>query len=165
MKIGVPKETVPRERRVALTPDAVASLVKDGLEVLVEHGAGDGAFFDDASYTKAGATIAPDAAALYGQADVVAKVQKPTPAEVELLREGAVLISFLQALTSPELLQRLAARRVTSFGMEGIPRISRAQKMDALSSQANIAGYKAVLLAAESLRKSLPILWKALRNG
>jgi len=161
MKIGVPKETVPRERRVALTPDAVASLVKEGLELVVERGAGDGAFFDDASYAKAGATIAPDAASLYGQADVVAKVQKPTPAEVDLLRDGAVLISFLQALTSPELMQRLAARRVTSFGMEGIPRISRAQKMDALSSQANIAGYKAVLIAAESLAKFFPMLMTA----
>ena len=87
---------------------------------------------------------------------VVLKVQKPALDEVEPLREGTVLVSFLQALTSPDLVQRLAARRITSFGMEGIPRISRAQKMDALSSQANIAGYKAVLIAAESLREVLP---------
>ena len=105
--------------------------------------------------------IVADAAALYGQADVVLKVQKPTLAEVDRLREGTVLVAFLQALTSPDLVQRLAARRITSFGMEGIPRISRAQKMDALSSQANIAGYKAVLIAAESLPKFFPMLMTA----
>ena len=156
MKVAVPREISPGERRVALTPDAAAALVKGGLEVLVETGAGDGAFHADAAFEKAGARIAPDAGALYGQADVVLKVQKPALDEVDRLREGTVLVSFLQALTSPDLVQRLAARRITSFGMEGIPRISRAQKMDALSSQANIAGYKAVLIAAESLAEVLP---------
>src|SRR5262249_48247267 len=110
---------------------------------------------------KGGPRVVPDAAALYGQADIVLKVQKPTLDEVARLREGTVLVSFLQALTSPDLVQRLAARRITSFGMEGIPRISRAQKMDALSSQANIAGYKAVLIAAESLPKFFPMLMTA----
>jgi NAD(P) transhydrogenase subunit alpha len=161
MRVAVPKEITPRERRVALTPDAAAALVKGGIEVLVETGAGDGAFHSDAAYEKAGARIAPDAATLYGQADVVLKVQKPTLDEVDRMREGAVLVSLLQALTSPELVQRLVARRITSFGMEGIPRISRAQKMDALSSQANLAGYKAVLLAAESLPKFFPMLMTA----
>jgi NAD(P) transhydrogenase subunit alpha len=161
MRVAVPKEITPRERRVALTPDAAAALVKGGIEVLVETGAGDGAFHSDAAYEKAGARIAPDAATLYGQADVVLKVQKPTLDEVDRMREGAVLVALLQALTSPELVQRLAARRITSFGMEGIPRISRAQKMDALSSQANLAGYKAVLLAAESLPKFFPMLMTA----
>src|SRR5207244_11183691 len=118
----------------------------------------DGAFHSDPAYETAGARIAPDAATLYQQADVVLKVQKPTLDEVDRMREGAVLVSFLQALTSPELVQRLAARRITSFGMEGIPRISRAQKMDALSSQANIAGYKAVLIAAESLPRFFPMM-------
>jgi len=127
----------------------------------VETGAGDGAFHFDAAFEKAGARIVPDAGALYGQADVVLKVQKPTLAEVDQLHEGAVLVSFLQALTSPDLVSRLAARRITSFGMEGIPRISRAQKMDALSSQANIAGYKAVLIAAESLPKFFPMMMTA----
>src|SRR5204862_6401969 len=103
----------------------------------------------------------PDATALLADADVVVKVQKPGLDEVDRLREGTVLVAFLQALTSPELVQRLAARRITSFGMEGIPRISRAQKMDALSSQANIAGYKAVLIAAESLPKFFPMLMTA----
>ena len=151
VKVAVPREIAPGERRIALVPDAAAALVKSGLEVLVETGAGEGAFHADAAFEKAGARIVPDAGTLYGQADVVLKVQRPTLGEVDRLREGAVLVSFLQALTSPDLVERLAARGITSFGMEGIPRISRAQKMDALSSQANLAGYKAVLIAAESL--------------
>jgi NAD(P) transhydrogenase subunit alpha len=161
LKIAVPREIAPGERRVALTPEAAAALVKSGVEVLVESGAGEGAFHPDAAFEKAGARVVPGAAALYDQADVVLKVQKPALAEVERLREGAVLVSFLQALTSPDLVRQLAARRITSFGMEGIPRISRAQKMDALSSQANIAGYKAVLIAAESLPKFFPMLMTA----
>ncbi len=161
MKIAVPREITPGERRVALTPDAAAALIKGGLEVVIETGAGDGAFHPDLVFEQAGARIAPDADTLYAQADVLLKVQKPALAEVDRLREGAVLVSFLQALTSPDLVQRLAARRITSFGMEGIPRISRAQKMDALSSQANIAGYKAVLIAGESLAKFFPMLMTA----
>src|SRR5881296_207031 len=161
MKVAVPKEIAPGERRVAVTPDAAAALVKSGLEVLVQSGAGDGAFHFDAAFEKAGVRIVSDAGTLCGQADVVLKVQKPTLAEVDRLREGAVLIALLQALTSPDLVQRLAGRRITSFGMEGIPRISRAQKMDALSSQANIAGYKAVLIAAESLPKFFPMMMTA----
>ena len=161
MKIAVPKEITPGEHRVALTPEAVAGLVKSKLDVLVETGAGEGAFHHDEAFAKAGAQIVPDAAGLYSQADIVTKVQKPTLEEVEQLREGTVLVSLLQALSSPELIQRLATRRITSFGMEGIPRISRAQKMDALSSQANIAGYKAVLIAAESLAKFFPMMMTA----
>ena len=160
MRIAVPRETTPGERRVALTPDAAAALVKTGLEVLVEAGAGEGAFHADAAYDKAGAKIVRDGG-VWREADVAVKVQKPTLDEVDQLRSGAVLVSFLQALTSPELVERLAARQITSFGMEGIPRISRAQKMDALSSQANIAGYKAVLIAAESLPKFFPMLMTA----
>src|SRR5437660_2556470 len=158
MKIGVPKEIVPGERRVALTPDATAALVKGGLQVVVERGAGEGAFHADGAFEAAGAGIVADISA---EADVVLKVQKPALDEVDRLREGTVLVAFLQALTSPELVERLAARRITSFGMEGIPRISRAQKMDALSSQANIAGYKAVLIAAESLAKFFPMMMTA----
>jgi NAD(P) transhydrogenase subunit alpha len=161
MKIAVPKETAPGERRVALTPDAAAGLVKGGLEVLMQAGAGADAFHSDDAFEKAGARVVPDAGTLYGQADVVLKVQKPALDEVDRLRENAVLVSFLQALGSPDLVQRLAARRITSFGMEQVPRISRAQKMDALSSQANIAGYKAVLIAAESLAKFFPMLMTA----
>ena len=158
MKIGVPKEIVPGERRVALTPDTTAALVKSGLQVVVERGAGEGAFHSDAAFEAAGARIVAD---IYAEADVVLKVQKPTLDEVDRLREGTVLVSFLQALTSADLVQRLAARRITSFGMEGIPRISRAQKMDALSSQANIAGYRAALIAAESLAKFFPMMMTA----
>ena len=161
MKIGVPKEIAPRERRVALTADATVALVKSGLDVLIESGAGDGAFQSDAAFAKAGARIVPDAATLCGESDVVVKVQKPTLEEVDRLRSSSVLVAFLQALTSADLVQRLAARRITSFGMEGIPRISRAQKMDALSSQANIAGYQAVLIAAEALPKFFPMLMTA----
>jgi len=161
MKIAVPREILPGERRVALTPDAAAGLVKGGLEVLVESGAGEGAFHRDGDFEKAGARIAPDGATLWAQADVVLKVQRPELDELYRLREGSVLVSFLQALTNPVLVQRLVDRRITSFGMEGIPRISRAQKMDALSSQANIAGYKAVLIAAESLAKFFPMMMTA----
>jgi NAD(P) transhydrogenase subunit alpha len=161
MRIAVPREIAHGEHRVALTPDAAATLVTLGLEVVIETGAGDGAFHSDAAFERTGARIAPDADTLYAQANVVLKVQKPAPGEVSQIREGAVLVSFLQALTSPDLVQQLAARRVTSFGMEEIPRISRAQKMDALSSQANIAGYKAVLIAAESLAKFFPMLMTA----
>src|SRR5258705_1963431 len=161
MKIAVPREIVPGERRVALTPDAAGALVKAGLEVRGEAGAGGGAFHADGVFEKAGARIVPDAGTLFGQADVVLKVQKPSLEEVGRLREGTVLVAFLQALGSPDLVQRLAARRITSFGMEQVPRISRAQKMDALSSQANIAGYKAVLIAAESLAKFFPMLMTA----
>src|SRR5438046_10212165 len=161
MRVGVPREIVPGERRVALTPDAAAALVKAGLQVLVETRAGESAVHSDAALDSAGARLVPDAGILYGQADVVVKVQKPALAEVDRLREGVVLVSCLQALTSPQLVQRLAARRITSFGMEGIPRISRAQKMDALSSQANIAGYKAVLIAAESLPRFFPMMMTA----
>jgi H+-translocating NAD(P) transhydrogenase subunit alpha len=161
MKVAVPRERAPGERRVALTPDAVTALVKSGTEVLVEAGAGEGAFHADAAFEQAGARIATGPGAVYAEADAVLKVQKPASDEVEQMHEGSVLISFLQALTSPDLVRILAARRITSFGMEGIPRISRAQKMDALSSQANIAGYKAVLIAAESLPKFFPMLMTA----
>ena len=165
MKVAVPRERVAGERRVALTPEAAAALVKSGLEVVVEHGAGDGAAFFDDAYTAVGATIAADAASLYGQGDVVLKVQRPIEDggrhEVDLLREGSVLVGLLEALTQPDLVRRLAARRVTAFGMEGIPRISRAQKMDALSSQANIAGYRASLIAAQALPKFFPMFMTA----
>src|SRR4029453_9981850 len=125
MKIAVPRETRPGERRVALTPDAAAALTKSGLEVLVEAGAGEGAFHADAAFERSGARVVAEADALYGQADVVLKVQKPTPAGGDGMGEAAGGVAFLQALTSPELVRRLAVRRLTTFGMEGIPRISR----------------------------------------
>ncbi|HEX9268709.1 MAG TPA: Re/Si-specific NAD(P)(+) transhydrogenase subunit alpha [Candidatus Limnocylindria bacterium] len=160
MKIGVPRETTAGERRVALVPEAVAKLVKAGSEVMVESGAGAGASHDDDAYRAAGATVATDRAAALG-ADVVLKVQKPTPEEIGLLREGAALIGTLQPLTNPDLVRALVAKRTTSFSMDAIPRVTRAQPMDSLSSQSNIAGYKAVLLAANSLPKFFPMLTTA----
>ncbi len=160
MKIGVPRETAPDERRVALVPETVAKLAASGFAVDVEHDAGAGAFFADDAYRSAGATVAGDARAAFG-ADIVLKVQKPSTAEVGLMREGAALIGTLQPLTSPDLVRALVARRLTAFSMDQVPRVTRAQPMDSLSSQSNIAGYKAVLLAAGSLAKFFPMLTTA----
>jgi NAD(P) transhydrogenase subunit alpha len=164
MKVGVPKEIVVGENRVALVPDAVGLLRKAGLQILFESGAGEGAFFPDRAYEAAGATIVSDPVALFTEADVVLKVQTPVlnpvlgKHEVELMREGTVLISFLQPVSHPDLVNRLAERKITVFSMDLIPRIARAQKMDALSSQSTVAGYKAVLVAASSLGKFFPML-------
>ncbi len=156
MRLGVPKEISDGERRVALVPQAVAKLVEAGHEVQVETGAGTGSYFSDEDYREAGASIAESPQTAY-QADVIFKVRKPQPQEIEMMREGAVLIGFLEPLTSPELIRKLAERKLSAFAMETVPRISRAQKMDALSSQANIAGYRAALIAANSLAKFLPM--------
>ncbi len=153
MKLGVPRETVAGERRVALVPDTVAKLVKAGHEVVVEAGAGVESGFPDATYQAAGAKTGDP-----WTADLVCKVQKPDTAEVGKIREGAALIGTLQAATNPDLLRQLAGRRVTAFSLELLPRITRAQAMDVLSSQATVAGYKAVLLAAETVPKFLPML-------
>ena len=147
------------ETRVALTPDTLARL--KGVQVLIEAGAGESAGFSDGAYVSAGASIAPDAAALYGQADVVLKVRPPSPEEAGRLKEGAVLISFLYPSANAVAVKALAGRKASALAMELIPRISRAQSMDALSSQATVAGYKAVLLAAESLPKFFPMLMTA----
>ena len=150
--IGVPREAAPGERRVALVPDVVRRLVAAGAEIVVESGAGTGALIDDASYVAAGARIGDDA----WDCDVVVKVTPPTPAEVDRLRDDAILVGFLAARQ-----RLLAARGITAFAMEAIPRISRAQGMDALSSQATIAGYKAVLVAAEHATRLLPMMTTA----
>src|SRR6266568_1650008 len=161
MKVGVPKETAINERRVALVPETVGRLVQAGLEVLVERGAGEGAFCADELYRAAGATLLPDAGRVLAGADVVVKVQRPAPEEAAQLRAGVVLISFLQAARFPELVRQLAGRRVTTFSMEQVPRLTRAQSMDALSSQATVAGYKAVLVAAAASPRLLPMLTTA----
>src|SRR6059036_3438758 len=161
MKVGVPKETAINERRVALVPETVGRLVQAGLEVLVERGAGEGAFCADELYRAAGATLVPEAGRVLAGADVVVKVQRPAPEEAAQLRAGAVLISFLQAARFPELVRQLAGRRVTTFSMEQVPRLTRAQSMDALSSQATVAGYKAVLVAAAASPRLLPMLTTA----
>jgi proton-translocating NAD(P)+ transhydrogenase subunit alpha len=155
MRIGVPKETSAGERRVALVPDVIARL--QGFDVQVERGAGEGASFPDSAYAEAGAELVDDA---FSGADVVVKVAKPTPDEVERLR-GKVLIGFLQPLTDKEGIERLVAAEVTAFAMESIPRITRAQPMDALSSQSTVAGYMAALMAAERLPRFFPMLMTA----
>ncbi len=154
----MPRERAAGERRVALVPELVGRLVPGGFEVLVERGAGEAASFLDAAYEEAGARVVDD---VYGEAEAVAKVQKPSEDEAARLREGQVLIGFLQPLTDPEGIARLAGRGVTGFAMEAIPRITRAQPMDALSSQATVSGYKATLLAAERLPKFFPMLMTA----
>jgi NAD(P) transhydrogenase subunit alpha len=153
MKIGVPKEVRPGERRVAATPESVGRLVKLGFDVVIEKDAGAGAAFPDNEYEKAGARIAPSARELWQTADVVLKVQPPEQhptlgPETELLREGATLVSFFYPAKNKELIEALAKRKATVLAMDQVPRVTRAQKMDALSSMANIAGYRAVIEAA-----------------
>jgi NAD(P) transhydrogenase subunit alpha len=157
MKIGVPKETAEGERRVALVPDVVKALTEKGIEVAVESGAGEGASHADSEYTEAGAKVGDDP---WG-ADIVLKVRPPTDEEVGRLRQGQVLIGFLEPLTNSGLARSLADKGVTSFAMEAIPRITRAQSMDALSSQANLGGYMSVLIAARESGKLFPMMTTA----
>ena len=156
MRIGVPKETAAGERRVALVPETVGKLTGGGFEVIFERGAGGAASFPDSAFEDAGARLGD-----WAEADAVAKVQKPTADEVTRLRDGQVLIGFLQPLTDREGIERLASQGVVAFAMESIPRITRAQSMVALSSQATVSGYKATLLAAERLPKFFPMLMTA----
>ncbi|MDZ4699590.1 MAG: Re/Si-specific NAD(P)(+) transhydrogenase subunit alpha [Rhodothermales bacterium] len=157
--IGVPAETATDERRVALVPEVVGRLVKKGMEIIVEAGAGAGSYHGDAAFTAAGARIGTRVDA-FG-ADLVLKVAPPSDAEVGMLREGAIYIGFLSPLDAPQVTRSLAAQKVTAFSTELVPRISRAQKMDALSAMSSIAGYKAVLKAAEALPKFFPLLTTA----
>jgi NAD(P) transhydrogenase subunit alpha len=159
--IAVPTETAPNERRVALIPDAVKKYVASGLTVLVQSGAGAGAFIADDTYAQAGARIIPDAPTLYGQGDLILKVQRPTPQEVDQMKPGATLIAFLSPMVNLDLVRQLVQRRITAFSMDAIPRTTRAQYMDALSSMATVAGYKAVLLAADHTAKFFPLLTTA----
>jgi NAD(P) transhydrogenase subunit alpha len=161
VKVGTPKESAPDERRVALVPDTATRLGAAALEVNVESGAGSAAYITDEAYQQAGAKIVKSAATLFGEADAVLKVQAPSAAEVELINKGAVLISFLQPATQGDIVRALAKRGVTAFSLELVPRISRAQSMDALSSQASAAGYKAVLMAAGRLGKFFPMMMTA----
>ncbi|HEX9686977.1 MAG TPA: Re/Si-specific NAD(P)(+) transhydrogenase subunit alpha, partial [Burkholderiales bacterium] len=146
--IGVPRETAAGERRVATVPEVVEKLVKLGFRVAVESGAGEAANFSDDAYRAAGAEIVGDAGSLWARSDIVFKVRGPSPDEVGLMREGGALVSFIWPAQNPELMQQLAARKATVLAMDSVPRISRAQKLDALSSMANIAGYRAVIEAA-----------------
>jgi len=158
MKIGVPRETAASERRVALTPDIAGRLVKAGLAVLVERGAGEAASFGNEAYQAAGATVVATAPEVFGQSDAVLKVQPPSIAEIRLCREGTALVAVFQPSAEQEAVSELAARKVTSFSLALLPRITRAQPMDVLSSQATVAGYKAVLLAAAATGRFFPML-------
>src|SRR6184192_239694 len=156
MRIGVVRETAPGERRVALVPETVGRLAKAGNELIVERGSGEAASFPDRMYTEAGASIGD-----VWSAEMVLKVARPSDEEIGKLRTGTVLIAFLSPLTNHSLVRDLGRRRVTALSMDAIPRITRAQPMDALSSQATVAGYKAVLLAAVALPRFFPMLTTA----
>ena len=157
VKIGVPKETAEGEQRVGLVPETVTRLVKDGFEVLVESGAGRD-YNLDANYEQAGAQVVPEAEGVYAEADLIVKVAKPKEKEIEDLREGQVIVCFLNGPQHPQLVKKLAEARVTVFSNEAVPRTSVAQSMDALSSMGSIAGYKCALIGANSLGKYVPML-------
>jgi H+-translocating NAD(P) transhydrogenase subunit alpha len=159
MRVGVPSERVEGERRVALVPEVVRKLTAKGLEVAVEAGAGAGALLPDDTFAEAGATVSGDGEAW--RADVVVKVAPPSTEEIARLARGGVLVGFLAPLTSPQTTRALADAGVTAFAMEAIPRISRAQSMDALSSQSNVSGYRAALLAAQEMGRFYPMLMTA----
>ncbi|MEK6589468.1 MAG: Re/Si-specific NAD(P)(+) transhydrogenase subunit alpha [Nitrospinota bacterium] len=167
MIVGIPKETFPGERRVAIIPAAVPALMKAGLEIHVESGAGDSAGFPDPAYQKEGAHIVPSHTEVFKNANVILQVRavgaNPEAGrfDIELMRQDQIIIGFLDPLTFPESVKEISEKGVTAFALELIPRISRAQSMDALSSMASIAGYKAVLLAAERLPKIFPMLMTA----
>jgi H+-translocating NAD(P) transhydrogenase subunit alpha len=161
MKIGIPKETKERETRVALSPDVVKNLIKSGFEISIESNAGMSSYFSDADYSNAGAIIKTDKNELYANSDIILKVNAPTGDEIAQMKKSAVLISFMWAATNPALVDACEKAGITSFSVDAIPRISRAQKMDALSSQSNLAGYKTVLLGANALGKIFPLMMTA----
>src|SRR5215212_5661724 len=161
MKVGVAKETAPGERRVALVPEAIAKLTAAGLEVLVEHSAGSGARIPDSAFAEAGASVV-STVDLYGQSDIVLRVQKPSESEIRVMRKGQAVLGLLQPLIDPKTARALADQGVTAISLDAIPRtLSRAQSMDALSSQANVGGYKAVLIAANEYGRYFPLLTTA----
>lgn len=161
MKIAVVKELKVPEKRVALTPDVVKLLVKAGFQCSIETSAGDASGFSDSSFEAVGATINGSKSSLLKEADILLKVNAPSLDEVALMQEGAVIIAFMYAYTIPEVVEACVAKKISTFAMDAVPRISRAQKMDALSSQANLAGYKAVLLGANALGKIFPLMMTA----
>ncbi len=160
-RLAVPKERKSGENRVALVPDTVGRLIKAGFTVSIESGAGLTTYYSDEDYQKAGAKIVSDSAALAAEAQVLLAVQPPEDSLVQNLKPGTILISFLAPHQNPDLVKRLKSQQVTSFGMELIPRVTRAQSMDALSSQATVAGYKAVLIAADHSGRFFPMLTTA----
>jgi NAD(P) transhydrogenase subunit alpha len=160
MRVGVPKETAAEEHRVALVPEVVGKLKVKGLDVVVQSGAGANALLPDEAFVEAGAQMSSDAREVWG-ADIVVKIAPPTAEEIGQLGAGSILIGFLAPLTSPQTTEALAQAKATAFAMEAIPRISRAQSMDALSSQSNVSGYKAALLGAENMGRFYPMLMTA----
>ena len=161
MRIAIPKERRPHERRVAASPDTAKRLIGMGHEVVIETGAGNGAAFPDAAYTAVGATIAASEAEALGSADIVLKVQRPEAQEIGTMKKGAVLVGMLSPLQNPDEVKAYAAAGLTAFAMELVPRITRAQSMDVLSSQANLAGYRAVLEASVAFGRALPMMMTA----
>jgi len=161
MKIGIPKETTTGETRIAMFPSLVSAYKKDMHAVLIESGAGEGASFSDEMFSNAGAEIISDSTKLFSEADIFFKVQPPTAAEAAMFREGSSFIGFLSAFVNHDTVRTLAQRGITSYAMEMIPRITRAQSMDALSSMATVGGYKAVLLAADHINKMFPLMMTA----
>jgi NAD(P) transhydrogenase subunit alpha len=161
MKIAVPLEITPGEQRVALTPESVQRMVKGGHEVRIQAGAGSRAGFSDSAYSQAGASVASSSDELFAGADLICRVQPPTTGEVSTMPEGVTMISLLSPARNGALLQALAARKITALALELVPRITRAQSMDILSSQSTVAGYKAVLMGAAALPKFLPMLTTA----
>jgi NAD(P) transhydrogenase subunit alpha len=158
MQIAVPAETQANERRTALTPDSIKKLTRLGLDVVVEEGLGAQAGFPNTAYQEAGATISSDREALLSQGDIIARVRKPSPEEISKIKSGGIHISYLDPYNEGDLVDALAKQGVTGISMEMIPRTTRAQKMDALSSQANLAGYVMVILAAQKLDRILPMM-------
>jgi NAD(P) transhydrogenase subunit alpha len=161
VRVGIIKETLEGERRIAAVPETVGKMVKAGMEVVVEAGAGEAAFISDSRMEESGATIAPDRNTVLSQSDVVLKVNKPSSDEIDQMKEGAVIISFLQPFSSSEIIKKLAKRNISSLSMELVPRITRAQRIDALSTMSTVAGYKVVLMAAGACGRFFPMLTTA----
>jgi NAD(P) transhydrogenase subunit alpha len=161
MKIGIPKELRQGENRVALSPDVSKSLTAAGFSVHIESGAGMNSYFSDNDYKNSGAIVESGSDAIYSSSDIVIKVNAPDASEISKMKKGSVLISFMWAATNPDLVSNCEKAGITSFSMDAIPRISRAQKMDALSSQSNLAGYKTVLMGANALGKIFPLMMTA----
>ena len=161
MKIAIPKEITPGETRVAVVPAMISTFVRDKHEVVVQAGAGQAASFSDDEYKKAGAAIVPDAQSVYSNAQVIIKVQPPTATEAQSFPEQSSYVGYLAPLANPDLLKVFQQKRITGYSMEYIPRITRAQSMDVLSSMSTVTGYKSVLIAAEKLTKMIPLLMTA----
>ncbi|MEW6144086.1 MAG: Re/Si-specific NAD(P)(+) transhydrogenase subunit alpha [Thermodesulfobacteriota bacterium] len=158
MRVGIIKESLDGERRIAAVPETVSKMTKAGTEVVVESGAGAASFISDAEFEQAGAAVSQSKDEILSSSDVILKVNKPTLAEIEKMKEGAIVVSFLQPFSSPEEIKKLAGRKVSALSMEMVPRITRAQRMDALSTMSTVAGYKVVLLAANACGRFFPML-------